>query len=72
MAKDWNLRSFNSIDVKELTTICDQYTKILLSAERQIPENKSVPIFKKNLYIFKDAIPVISALRCPYLEESDF
>lgn len=72
LAFDWNQKAFITIDVKELTNICDQYTKSLMSAERQIPDNKAIPIFKRNLYIFKDAIPVISALRCPYLEENDF
>lgn len=43
-----------------------------MTAERQIPDNKAIPIFKKRLYVFKDAIPVISALRCPYLEDSDY
>ena len=72
LAKDWNEKCFNTIDVKELTSICDSYTKNLLTGERQIPDNKALPIFKKNLFVFKDAIPVISALRCPYLEENDF
>jgi hypothetical protein len=30
-------------------------------------ENKALPQFKKLLGTFKDAIPVISALRCQYL-----
>jgi hypothetical protein len=55
-----------------MTDICDRYTKDLLTAERKIPDNKAIPIFKKELYVFKDAIPAISALRCPYLEESDY
>jgi hypothetical protein len=46
--------------------------KDLVTAERQIPDNKAIPIFKKKLFVFKDAIPVISAIRCPYLEENDF
>jgi len=41
--------------------------KDLLNSERLIPDNKALPVFKKLLFVFKDAIPVISALRCPYL-----
>jgi hypothetical protein len=29
-------------------------------------------MFKKKLFVFKDAIPVISALRCPYLQDEDY
>lgn len=43
-----------------------------MAAERQISDNKAIPIFRKKLFVFKDAIPVISAIRCPYLEEADF
>jgi hypothetical protein len=46
--------------------------KDLLSAERGISENQALPVFKKKLFIFRDVIPVITALRCPYLEDSDF
>jgi hypothetical protein len=41
--------------------------KDLVTAERQIPDNKAIPIFRKKLFVFRDAIPVISAIRCPYL-----
>ena len=55
------------MEVKELTTVCDKYMKDLLSAERGVSENQALPIFKKKLLVFRDAIPVITALRCPYL-----
>lgn len=67
MAEYWNSQKFKQIDVKQLTSECDKYTKDLLTAERQISDNKAIPIFRKKLFVFKDAIPVISALRCPYL-----
>lgn len=55
------------IDVKEISAVCDKYMKDMLSADRLIPDNKALPGFKKLLFVFKDAIPVISALRCAYL-----
>ena len=54
-------------DVKELNVVCDKYMKDLLLAERTMPDNKAIPAFKKILFTFKDAIPVLSALRCQYL-----
>lgn len=55
------------LDVKDMTTVCDKYMKDLLMAERVMNENKAIPVFKKLLFNFKDATPVISALRCQYL-----
>jgi uncharacterized protein (DUF2267 family) len=60
------------VDVSSISQVCDKYIKDLLTAERIMSENKAIPIFRKLLFVFKDAIPVISALRCPYLEPNDF
>jgi len=56
-----------NMDAKEISSVCDKYMKDLLAAERTIPENQALPQFKQKLLVFRDAIPVISALRCPYL-----
>ena len=69
---EWNEMKLMRFDVKELTLVCDKYMKDLLLAERTTPDNKAIPTFRKQLFTFKDAIPVISALRCPYLEPNDF
>lgn len=55
------------MEVKELTAVCDKYIKDLLAAERGVAENHALPIFKKKIFVFRDVIPVITALRCPYL-----
>ncbi len=60
------------MEVKELSTVCQKYMKDMLAAQRGVPENQALPIFKKKLFVFKDAIPVITALRCPYLQDNDF
>lgn len=59
-------------DVKDMNVVCDKYMKDLMFAERTMPDNKAIPALRKILFTFKDAIPVISALRCPYLEPGDF
>lgn len=46
-ADEWKSQLFNQIDVNQITTICDKYTKDLLTAERNIPDNKAIPVFKK-------------------------
>lgn len=38
-------------------------------AERTIPESSVTPIFKKLVWLYKDAMPVIVALRSEYLQE---
>lgn len=60
------------MEVKELSSVCDRYMKDLLLAERGIPENHALPLFKKKLFVFRDAFPVITALRCPYLLDEDY
>lgn len=69
---EWNEMKLMQFDVKELNVVCEKYMKDLMLAERTMPDNKALPAFKKQLFTFKDAIPVISALRCPYLESNDF
>ncbi len=71
-SKLWNEWKVMKIEVKELSTVCDKYMKDLLAAERGVSENQALPIFKQQLFIFRDAIPVITALRCPYLEDTDY
>jgi hypothetical protein len=66
-AKQWNEWKVMNMDAKEIAAVCDKYMKDLLAAERSIPENQALPQFKQKLLVFRDAIPVISALRCPYL-----
>lgn len=46
--------------------------KDLLMAERGNPENHALAIFRKKLFAFRDVIPVITALRCPYLQDEDY
>lgn len=71
-AKEWNEWKVMKMEVKELTSVCDKYMKDLLLAERGIPENQALPLFKKKLFVFRDAIPIITALRCPYLLDDDY
>lgn len=66
-ARAWNETKMMAIEVKTLATVCEKYMKDLLTVERTMPENLALPLFKKKLFVFRDSIPVITALRCPYL-----
>ena len=70
--KEWNEWEVMKMEVKELSSVCERYMKDLLLAERGIPENHALPLFKKKLFVFRDAFPVITALRCPYLLDDDY
>jgi dynein heavy chain len=38
-------------------------------AERLIPESSITPVFKKLVWLYRDAMPVIVALRSEYLQD---
>lgn len=68
LSKAWNELKFKEIKEKELAVICDRFAKDIMIAERTIPESSVTPIFKKMVWLYKDAMPVIVALRSKYLE----
>ena len=61
-----------TMDIKELSTVRDKYLKDLASAERGIPDNTALPLFRNKVMALKDSIPVVEALRCPYLQDTDY
>lgn len=63
LSNEWNNLMFKEVKVKELSTICEKYAKHILMAERTIPESTVTPVFKKVVWLYKDAMPVIVALR---------
>lgn len=68
MSTDWNQLKFKDVKVKELSTICERFAKDIMVAERSVPESSVTPIFKKMVWLYRDAMPVIVALRSEYLE----
>ena len=60
------------MQVKTLSNVRDRVLKDLAAAERGIPDNQALPIFRQKVLTLKDSIPIIEALRCPYLQESDY
>ena len=70
--KEWFEWKVMTMDVKMLSSVRDQYLKDLAAAERGIPDNMALPLFKTKVLALKDSIPIIEALRCPYLQEVDY
>ena len=61
--KEWNELKFKEVKVKELASICDKFARDIMVAERTIPESSVTPIFKKLVWLYRDSMPVIVALR---------
>lgn len=45
----------------------EQYVRTVTRCEKNLPENKVISYLKKIVWEFKDSIPVVVALRSPYL-----
>ena len=67
--KEWKVMT---MEVKTLSNVRDRVLKDLAAAERGIPENQALPIFREKVLLLKDSIPIVEALRCPYLQEADY
>ena len=50
-----------------MTQKTEQYVRIVNKCEKNLPENKVIVYLKKIVWEFKDTIPVVNALRSPYL-----
>jgi hypothetical protein len=63
--KEWKVMN---MEVKTLSTVRDRVLKDLAAAERGISDNHALPIFRDKVLTLKDSIPIVEALRCPYLQ----
>ena len=69
LSEAWNNLMFKEVKVKDLSSVCEKYAKHIMGAERAIPESTITPVLKKIVWLYKDAMPVIVALRSEYLRE---
>jgi hypothetical protein len=71
-SSEWNEWKIMMMDIKVLSGVRDKYLKDLAAAERGISENQALSVFRTKVEVLKDSIPVIEALRCPYLQDADY
>ena len=69
LAADWVKLPFNRINAKEMANKTDFYVRIVNRCEKNLPDNKVIGFLKKIVWELKDTIPVVVALRSPYLTQ---
>ena len=68
LVEKWKILSFADIDVKEIASKSEYFTRIVNRCEKNMVNNEVVQTLKNMVYEFKETTPVIIALRSEYLK----
>ena len=66
---EWSALPFSHINPKELGVRADHFTKNVYRVEKNLPESPVIEELKKSVHDFREAMPVVTALRSQYLKE---
>ena len=69
VSEEWAALPFSLINPKELGQKADQFTKKVYRVEKNLPESPIIEELKKSVHNFREAMPVVTALRSQYLKE---
>ncbi|XP_043531479.1 dynein axonemal heavy chain 6-like [Chiloscyllium plagiosum] len=64
----WTDTLFNELNVDTIQKDVNRFTQTIYMLEKGLPANDIVPLQKQAVFDFKETLPVIVALRNPYLE----
>jgi dynein heavy chain len=62
LVDNWVKSPFDMIEVSEISAKADQYTRTVLSCERNLPTSSAVNYLKKLVFDFKETMPIVEAL----------
>eukprot|EP00063_Salmo_salar_P092130 XP_014066965.1 PREDICTED: dynein heavy chain 14, axonemal isoform X3 [Salmo salar] len=65
----WRATTFELLNVDDLQNDVSRFTQTIYMLEKGLPENNIVPILKQKVMDFKLCLPIIVALRNPYLRQ---
>ncbi|CAB1335557.1 unnamed protein product [Coregonus sp. 'balchen'] len=65
----WRATTFELLNVDDLQNDVSRFTQTIYMLEKGLPENNIVPILKQKVMDFKLCLPIIVALRNPYLRD---
>ncbi|XP_038822889.1 dynein heavy chain 6, axonemal-like [Salvelinus namaycush] len=65
----WRATTFELLNVDDLQNDVSRFTQTIYMLEKGLPENNIVPILKQKVMDFKLCLPIILALRNPYLRQ---
>jgi dynein heavy chain len=64
------MSQFSSVDAIEITKSCEKYAKISTRVSKTLPENYIQMKLQESVETFTGAMPIVTALRNPNLNES--
>jgi dynein heavy chain len=67
---EWMNLPFKDVDAKELGEKANLYAKNVYRCEKNLPDSGVISELKKVVYDFRDTMPVVTALRSPYLKQT--
>lgn len=70
VAEEWSVLMFSQINAKELGQKADMFIKNVFRVEKNLPESSVIQKLKKSVHNFREAMPVVTALRSQFLKES--
>jgi hypothetical protein len=59
---------FKKLDAKPMIQKTEQFIRVVNQAERNLSENPVVPKLKNMVWMYKEALPAVLAMRSPFLE----
>ncbi|XP_070984280.1 dynein axonemal heavy chain 6-like [Oncorhynchus clarkii lewisi] len=65
----WRTTPFELLNVDDLQNDVSRFTQTIYMLEKGLPENNIVPILKQKVMDFKLCLPIVLALRNPYLRQ---
>ena len=66
----WQVEPFEDIDIKQISQLSEQFTKISIQCERNLPAHSTaVKTLKKIVGDFRETMPIVEALGNPYLDK---
>ncbi|XP_064811633.1 dynein axonemal heavy chain 6-like [Oncorhynchus masou masou] len=65
----WRTTTFELLNVDDLQNDVSRFTQTIYMLEKGLPENNIVPILKQKVMDFKLCLPIVLALRNPYLRQ---
>ncbi|CAK95203.1 unnamed protein product (macronuclear) [Paramecium tetraurelia] len=70
LSQEWQQLQFTSINAKEIAQKTEGFVRIVQRCEKNLQENRVIAYLKKIVWEFKDTIPVVTALRSQYLQQT--
>ena len=69
LTKEWSKIPFRDIDAKKIAAQTEHYVRIVNKCKKNLPDNKVLNLLADPVLSYKATMPVVTALRSPYLTD---